>query len=52
MQDENRVAYITQTTLGLQDTREVIAALKARFPAILGPDTRNICYATQNRQGA
>jgi 4-hydroxy-3-methylbut-2-enyl diphosphate reductase len=52
VQDENRVAYITQTTLGLQDTREVIAALKARFPAILGPDTRNICYATQNRQGA
>jgi len=52
VQDEARVAYITQTTLGLQDTREVIAALKARFPAILGPETRNICYATQNRQGA
>jgi 4-hydroxy-3-methylbut-2-en-1-yl diphosphate reductase len=52
VRDETRVAYITQTTLGLQDTREVIAALKARFPAILGPDTRNICYATQNRQGA
>ncbi|MCA3601157.1 MAG: 4-hydroxy-3-methylbut-2-enyl diphosphate reductase [Methylobacterium sp.] len=52
VQDEGRVAYITQTTLGLQDTREVIAALKTRFPAILGPETRNICYATQNRQGA
>jgi 4-hydroxy-3-methylbut-2-enyl diphosphate reductase len=52
IRDPSRVAYITQTTLGLQDTREVIAALKARFPEILGPDTRNICYATQNRQGA
>jgi 4-hydroxy-3-methylbut-2-en-1-yl diphosphate reductase len=46
------VAYITQTTLSIQDTREVIAALKARFPDIVGPDTRNICYATQNRQAA
>lgn len=47
-----RVAYITQTTLSLHDTRGVIAALKARFPAIVGPDTRDICYATQNRQQA
>lgn len=50
--DPARVAYITQTTLGVQDTRDVIAALQARFPAIVGPDTRNICYATQNRQAA
>ncbi|MCZ8187410.1 MAG: 4-hydroxy-3-methylbut-2-enyl diphosphate reductase [Beijerinckiaceae bacterium] len=50
--DPSRVAYITQTTLGVQDTRDVIAALKARFPEIVGPDTRNICYATQNRQAA
>jgi 4-hydroxy-3-methylbut-2-enyl diphosphate reductase len=52
VQDPNRVAYITQTTLAVQDTRDVIAALKARFPAIIGPDTKNICYATQNRQAA
>lgn len=52
VQDERRVAYITQTTLSLQDTRGVIAALTQRFPEIVGPDTRNICYATQNRQAA
>lgn len=52
VRDEGRVAYITQTTLSLQDTRDVIAALTRRFPAIIGPDTRNICYATQNRQAA
>lgn len=50
--DPQRVAYITQTTLAVQDTREVIAALRERFPAIIGPETRNICYATQNRQAA
>jgi 4-hydroxy-3-methylbut-2-enyl diphosphate reductase len=50
--DPERVAYISQTTLSVQDTREVIAALTARFPAIVGPDIRNICYATQNRQAA
>jgi len=50
--DESRVAYVSQTTLSVQDTREVIAALTARFPAIVGPDIRNICYATQNRQAA
>ncbi|WP_414833763.1 4-hydroxy-3-methylbut-2-enyl diphosphate reductase [Afifella sp. YEN Y35] len=50
--DPGRVAYITQTTLSLLDTRNVIAALKARFPSIVGPETRNICYATQNRQTA
>jgi 4-hydroxy-3-methylbut-2-enyl diphosphate reductase len=50
--DDARVAYITQTTLSLADTREVITALRQRFPAIIGPDFRNICYATQNRQSA
>ena len=45
-------AYITQTTLSVDDTRGIIAALKARFPAIVGPDVRDICYATQNRQHA
>lgn len=52
LRDDSRVAYITQTTLSLQDTRDVIAALTRRFPEIVGPDTRNICYATQNRQAA
>jgi 4-hydroxy-3-methylbut-2-enyl diphosphate reductase len=47
-----RLAYVTQTTLSIDDTRDIIAALKARFPAIVGPDTRDICYATQNRQTA
>ncbi len=47
-----RLAYITQTTLSVDDTRGIIAALKERFPAIIGPDVRDICYATQNRQQA
>ena len=46
------VAYITQTTLSVDDTRGIIAALQRRFPDIEGPDTRDICYATQNRQSA
>jgi len=50
--DPERVAFITQTTLSVNDTKDVIAALKARFPKIIGPDTRDICYATQNRQTA
>ena len=50
--DPGRVAYVTQTTLSVDDTRAIIAALKARFPRIEGPDTRDICYATQNRQTA
>ncbi|RMF81807.1 MAG: 4-hydroxy-3-methylbut-2-enyl diphosphate reductase [Nitrospirae bacterium] len=50
--DPNRLAYVTQTTLSLDDTREVIEALRRRFPAILGPDLDDICYATQNRQNA
>lgn len=47
-----RIAYVTQTTLSLFYTKNVIAALKRRFPDIVGPDTRDICYATQNRQRA
>jgi len=43
---------VTQTTLSVDDTRAVIAALGRRFPNILGPDTKDICYATQNRQVA
>jgi 4-hydroxy-3-methylbut-2-en-1-yl diphosphate reductase len=46
------VAYITQTTLSVDDTRATIEALKARFFDIVGPDTRDICYATHNRQAA
>ncbi len=45
-----KLAYVTQTTLSVDDTRAVIQALKTRFPAIVGPDTKDICYATQNRQ--
>ncbi len=48
----DRLSYVTQTTLSVDDTRGIIAALKARFPAIVGPDVRDICYATQNRQQA
>jgi 4-hydroxy-3-methylbut-2-enyl diphosphate reductase len=50
--DPEKLAYITQTTLSVDDTRGIIAALKARFPSIVGPDVRDICYATQNRQQA
>ena len=50
--DPERVAFVTQTTLSVNDTKDVIAALKTRFPKIVGPDTRDICYATQNRQTA
>lgn len=46
------VAYVTQTTLSVDDTRSIIAALKSKFPRIQGPDVRDICYATQNRQTA
>ncbi|WP_299803639.1 4-hydroxy-3-methylbut-2-enyl diphosphate reductase [Tardiphaga sp.] len=46
------VAYITQTTLSVDDTRDIIAALKQQFNDIEGPDVRDICYATQNRQSA
>jgi len=46
------VAYITQTTLSVDDTKDIISALKERFTDIQGPDIRDICYATQNRQSA
>jgi 1-deoxy-D-xylulose-5-phosphate synthase len=46
------VGYVTQTTLSVDDTKGVIAALQRRFPNLVGPDTRDICYATQNRQWA
>jgi len=46
------VAYVTQTTLSVDDTRTIIAALKRRFTDIVGPDINDICYATQNRQSA
>jgi 4-hydroxy-3-methylbut-2-enyl diphosphate reductase len=46
------VAYITQTTLSVDDTQGIIAALKRRFDDIVGPETTDICYATQNRQSA
>lgn len=48
--DPEHIAYVTQTTLSVDDTRDIIAALKGRFPAIQGPDVKTICYATQNRQ--
>jgi 4-hydroxy-3-methylbut-2-enyl diphosphate reductase len=47
---ETPVAYVTQTTLSIDDTRNVIAALKRQFTDIVGPETTDICYATQNRQ--
>jgi 4-hydroxy-3-methylbut-2-en-1-yl diphosphate reductase len=49
---ETPVAYVTQTTLSIDDTRGVIAALKKKFNDIVGPETTDICYATQNRQQA
>lgn len=52
VKDPHMLAYITQTTLSVDDTKSVIDALKARFPDIQGPATKDICYATQNRQGA
>ncbi len=52
VRDAERVAFVTQTTLSVNDTKDVIAALRSRFPSIVGPDTRDICYATQNRQTA
>jgi len=50
--DPNRLAYVTQTTLSVDDTRHIIEALRSRFPSIIGPDVKDICYATQNRQSA
>jgi 4-hydroxy-3-methylbut-2-enyl diphosphate reductase len=50
--DPSRVAVVTQTTLSVDDTREIMAALKSRFPRMITPKTDDICYATQNRQNA
>jgi 4-hydroxy-3-methylbut-2-en-1-yl diphosphate reductase len=50
--DPQKLAYITQTTLSVDETVEIIAALRRRFPAIVGPKKDDICYATQNRQNA
>ena len=50
--DPDKLAYVTQTTLSVDDTRDVITALRKRFPNIVGPDVKDICYATQNRQDA
>lgn len=52
VEDPECLAYVTQTTLSIDDTREVIDALKQRFPHIQGPELDDICYATQNRQNA
>jgi 4-hydroxy-3-methylbut-2-enyl diphosphate reductase len=52
IRDPERVAFVTQTTLSMDDTAKVIDALRARFPAIQGPRKNDICYATQNRQDA
>ncbi|KZE31627.1 4-hydroxy-3-methylbut-2-enyl diphosphate reductase [Crenobacter luteus] len=50
--DPDRLAYVTQTTLSVDETRGIVAALRARFPTIQGPKKDDICYATQNRQDA
>ena len=52
VRDAERLAYITQTTLSVDDTAAIVTALQARFPAILGPHKEDICYATTNRQAA
>lgn len=52
VRDPSRLAYVTQTTLSVEDTAAIVAALKERFPAIRGPKKSDICYATQNRQDA
>ncbi|MDX1785022.1 MAG: 4-hydroxy-3-methylbut-2-enyl diphosphate reductase [Roseovarius sp.] len=52
VRDETALAYVTQTTLSVDDTADIVAALKARFPAIRGPHKEDICYATTNRQEA
>ncbi|MDO8604774.1 MAG: 4-hydroxy-3-methylbut-2-enyl diphosphate reductase [bacterium] len=50
--NESHLAFVTQTTLSVDDTEKIVSALKARFPAIIGPKKEDICYATQNRQDA
>ena len=50
--DSNKLAYVTQTTLSVHDTAEIVELLKRRFPGIVGPHKEDICYATTNRQEA
>jgi len=52
VEDPAKLAYVTQTTLSIDDTADIVTALKARFPAIVGPHKEDICYATTNRQEA
>lgn len=52
VRDPEQLAYVTQTTLSVDDTADIVAALQARFPAIVGPHKEDICYATTNRQEA
>ena len=52
VRDPGKLAFITQTTLSIDDTAEIVEALRARFPAIIGPHKEDICYATTNRQAA
>jgi 4-hydroxy-3-methylbut-2-enyl diphosphate reductase len=52
VEDPERVAYLTQTTLAVDETDEIVGALRARYPRLAGPRTSDICYATQNRQDA
>jgi 4-hydroxy-3-methylbut-2-enyl diphosphate reductase len=52
VRDENQLAYVTQTTLSVDDAAAIVVALKRRFPSIVGPKKDDICYATQNRQDA
>ena len=52
VRDAQKLAYVTQTTLSVDDARNIVQALRARFPSIAGPKKDDICYATQNRQDA
>ena len=52
VRDPSRVAYLSQTTLSVDETNEAVDALRRRFPLLQGPPTSDICYATQNRQAA
>ncbi len=52
VENPNKLAYVTQTTLSVDDTRDIILELERRFPKITGPNVKDICYATQNRQSA
>ena len=50
VKDPEKMSYLTQTTLSLDETKDIVARLHERFPAIKGPKTQDICYATENRQ--